>query len=299
MYLNINAEQRKNVSVLVVKDLIQYTESMVMDLKQRGQLQFDGFDVYLWLLFSGNKGRKLMKFHFEVINSKDGGSVYNVHIYAMYEGSDCRKNMTLVLLIFFAYIETLQSEEFLLCGYKVKVFLGGDFKFLDDCLGHQGSAATYPSAKYSVQRDHLQNHPKGKAHTPENCPEITARTLKELEASYKKHLTDDRAGGDLHKTGKYHESVTGEVIFPLKSLSQVVTPLLHIRLGTVLKFYQILLTKTQEKDSTETKSARADQEEVWDSKSEQLLIKEEELVNSGTFDLENLMDRLKAVQSKD
>ena len=122
----------------------------------------------------------------------------------------------LVLLKFFTDIERLQSKEFLLCGCKVKIFLRGDFKFLDGCLGRQASAATYPSVKHSVQRDHLQNHPKDKAHTPENCPEITARTLKELKASYNENLID-RAGGDLHKTGKYHESVTGKVIFPLSS----------------------------------------------------------------------------------
>ena len=132
-------------------------------------------------------------------------------------------------------------------------------------------------------------------------PRKTLQTLKELEASYNENLIDERAGGDLHKTGKYHESVTGKVIFPLNSLSQVVTLVLHIMLGTVLKFSQILLTKTQEKDSTEPNSARADQEEVWKSKSEQLLIKEAEPVDSGTafVDLENLMDHLKAVQSKD
>lgn len=40
---------------------------------------------------------------------------------------------------------------------------------------------------------------------------------------------------------------------------------------------------------------------MWESKSEQLLIKEAELVSSGTtlVDLENLMDRLKTVRSKD
>ena len=102
-----------------------------------------------------------------------------------------------------------------MCGYKVKVFLGGDFKFVDDYLGHQGSAAIYPRTKYSVHRDHLQNHPKGKAHMPENCPEITAQTLKELEASDNKNLIDDSAGRDFHKRGKYHESVTVKVIFPI------------------------------------------------------------------------------------
>ena len=105
----------------------------------------------------------------------------------------------------------------------------GEFKVLDDCLGHQSSTATHPSTKCSVLRDHPQNHPKSKAHTPENCPEITAWTLKELEASYSENLVDDRAGGDLHKTGKYHELVTRKVIFLLKSLSQTVTPVLNIK----------------------------------------------------------------------
>ena len=62
---------------------------MVKDLEQQGKLQFHGFS---------DKRGKLMKFHFEVINSKNVGSVYNVHICAMYEGADCHQNMTLVLL---------------------------------------------------------------------------------------------------------------------------------------------------------------------------------------------------------
>ena len=75
MYINISIEQRKNVSVLVVKGLNQYIKSIVMDLKKQGKLQFDGFDEYVWLLFSGDKGGKLMKFYFEFVNSKDTGSV--------------------------------------------------------------------------------------------------------------------------------------------------------------------------------------------------------------------------------
>ena len=65
-----------------------------------------------------------MNFHFEVINCSNPGSVYNVHIFAMYEGSDSHSNMALVLPKFFEAIERLQSEEFSLLGHKVKVFLG-------------------------------------------------------------------------------------------------------------------------------------------------------------------------------
>ena len=48
--------------------------------------------------------------------------------------------------VFAGYWE-LRTETLSLCGCKVKIYLGGDYYFLDDCLGHQWSSATYPSAK--------------------------------------------------------------------------------------------------------------------------------------------------------
>ena len=41
-------------------------------------------------------------------------------------------------------------------GLSVEFFLGGDFKFLDAVLGHQGSSATYPSPKDDCTIGHLQ-----------------------------------------------------------------------------------------------------------------------------------------------
>ena len=79
-----------------------------------------------------------MKFYFEVINCSNAASVYNVHIFNMHEGSDSHSNMALVLSKLYAAIERLQSEEFSLIRQKVKVFLRGDYHFLDDCLDHQG-----------------------------------------------------------------------------------------------------------------------------------------------------------------
>ena len=123
------------------------------DLEKQKKLQFENVDDNLWLLFAGDKGGKHMKFHFEVIDYSNAGSVYNVDIFAMYEGSDSHSNMALVLPKFYEAIERLESEEFSLIGHKVKVFLGGDYHFLDDCLGHQGSAATCPSSKDLVTLD--------------------------------------------------------------------------------------------------------------------------------------------------
>ena len=52
----------------------------------------------------------------------------------MYEGSDSHSNMALVLPNFFEAVERIQNEEFSLIGHKVKVFLEGDYLFLDDCF---------------------------------------------------------------------------------------------------------------------------------------------------------------------
>ena len=186
--------------------------SIVEDLEKQKKLQFENFDDNLWLFFSDDKGGKYMKFHFEVINCSNTGSVYNVHIFAMYEGSDSHSNMALVLPKFFEAIERLQSEEFSLIGHKVKVFLGDEYHFLDDYLGHQGSAATCPSSKDLVTLEHLRNH-SGTAHTPEDCL-IPERTIEDLEDSYNENLV--KRGGGLHKRGKFYESVIRQVSFPNK-----------------------------------------------------------------------------------
>ena len=65
-----------------------------------------------------------MKFNFEIINCKDSGSVYNVHIFAMYEGANSRQNMAKVLPKFSRDIEELKHESFSLSGHKIKIFLG-------------------------------------------------------------------------------------------------------------------------------------------------------------------------------
>ena len=108
---------------MYVKDLKQYINSILKNLYLQGKLQYDNFDGSLWLLFPGNKGGKHMKF--EIINCKDSGSVYYVHIFAMYEGADSRQNMAKVLQKFWQDIEEMQSERFSLCGHKFKIFLGG------------------------------------------------------------------------------------------------------------------------------------------------------------------------------
>ena len=84
----------------------QYIHSIVKNLDLQGKLQYN-FDGNICLLFAGNKGGKKMKFHFEIINCKDSGSVYEDRIFAMYEGADACQNMAKVLQKFSRDIEDL------------------------------------------------------------------------------------------------------------------------------------------------------------------------------------------------
>ena len=123
-----------------------------------GELDQSLFNDEIWILLSGDKGGGSMKFHLEIINSVTSGSVDNVHIFCMYEGADTPENMWRVSHVFIRPITELQEGKFTIDGRKIRVFLGGDFHFIDDMLGHQGSAATYPSSTDLVTLEHLRNH---------------------------------------------------------------------------------------------------------------------------------------------
>ena len=121
---------------IFVKDLIQYISSTVEDLEKQKRLQFGIFDKNLCLLFWRSKGGKHINFNFKVINCSSVGSLYSVHIFTMYEGLSSHSNMALILPKFYEAIEKLQSGEFSFHGHNIKVFLGVDYDFLNDCLGH-------------------------------------------------------------------------------------------------------------------------------------------------------------------
>ena len=69
------------VPVLKCIDLVAYIEAAFLDIKNKHSA-FDNLDNEIWLLFSGDKGGGLMKFHFEIANC--GGSVFDVHMFSMF-----------------------------------------------------------------------------------------------------------------------------------------------------------------------------------------------------------------------
>ncbi|XP_065639825.1 uncharacterized protein LOC136072566 [Hydra vulgaris] len=258
------------VPVLMVKNLITYIEEVFNSLHVRDHFNSDvGFCEEVWLLFAGDKGGKYMKFHFEVVNSKSSGSVYDVHLFCMYQGSDCRENIALVLGHYANDIKRIQSSDFKLKGKIVRLFLGGDFHFIDDVLGHQGSAASFPSSTDLVKLNSLRNH-ASMPHTPANC-NILRRTIQSLESAYNENLCEDRLGGNLRALGKFHNSIIAPVIFPIITLDKVVPPVLYIMLGVVLKLYKLLLKECKILDCQAVSSLSHNENvrtnELWAAKS--------------------------------
>jgi hypothetical protein len=146
------------VPVLFCKDLESYILAVWRDLKGRyaGKTDFDNQDLVISLCLAGDKGGGFMKFHFEVkIPDLPAGSVFDVHVFAMYEASEHPDNIRKVLGRFSRAVTEMHQEDYRLDGHKVKNMLGGDYKFQDACLGTQGSSASYPSNKGYVTLSHL------------------------------------------------------------------------------------------------------------------------------------------------
>ena len=161
----------------------------------------------------------------------------------MFEATDSVENMRKVWLPYYTQVKRMQEDGFTIYGKEVIVFLGGDYHFLDDNMGHQRSLATYPSSTDKVLLYHLQNH-GGVTHTPENCP-TEVRTMKD----YYENLGDNRSNNNMNENGKFHNSVVGPKIFPLQSIDNPIPTSLHINLGVVLLLYKLFLEKCKKVDS--------------------------------------------------
>ena len=86
----------------------------------------------------------------------------------MYKGALSYQNMAKIQRKFREILRNFIVRVFLYAGIRLRCFQGGDYYFLYDCLGHQVSSATYPSATDQITLDHLRKHP-GMAHIPEIC----------------------------------------------------------------------------------------------------------------------------------
>ena len=172
-----------------------------------------------------------------------------MHAFSLYEGADIPENMWKLFYSYRHVISEMQSDCYRFSGKKVKLFLGGDLKFLHHRLGHQGSSSSYPSHKDLLSINHLQDH-WDSPHTPDHC-NFELCDANHYAQCYNENLCEDRQCRDLQKTGKFHFSVISRM-FPITYLDNVVPAIPNINLGIVLRLYEILLYFIQNLDAEES-----------------------------------------------
>ena len=142
-------------------------------------------------------------------------------------------------------------------GKRVSIFLGRDYHFQDDMLGHGGSSSSYPSSLDLVELKHLQNH-GGVPHTPDNC-KTALRDIKHYNGMFIENTCDDRNNNNNRKNAKFHCSVIQKMLFPVADLTYVVPPGLHITLGITLKLFNLVNKECRDLDE---ETAQSNEDEV-------------------------------------
>ena len=196
------------------------------------------FNDEVWIFFGGDKGGGSTKFHFEIINDQASGSRDAVHTYCLFEAPDSSENISKMLSSYRPELIKLQDPNFKLNVKKVKIFLGGDYDFLNKSVGHQGQASTYPSLTDLVTLEHLRRH-VGSPHSQETC-NVEKRDSNDYILNFSENLQDDRNSKNRRKNGHEHNSVVGAMIFPLADMSHLVPAILHIHLGIVLEIFNTI-----------------------------------------------------------
>ena len=301
MYLKRLQKDKEGTSscpYVKVIDLIDFVQAIY----DNGEMKEDpGFKNEVWLLFTGDKGGNSMKFVVAVVNDVKHGSVDNNHIFCLYQASDNLENLWKVFSPYINQVKTMQSPDFRIDEKIVKIFLGGDYHFLDAMLGHGGSSSSYPSSADFVELQHLRQHGSAK-HSIEDCG-IALRTVEWYQTYFRGNYLDLRREGALNENAKFHYSVIDKMLFPIKDLDNVVPAVLHIYLGITLRLFNLVevelmkldgVCKTVEKANRRTELAtqlRQKEEEI--DELESMLRENSEKI----IELENVMSRFQAVAS--
>ena len=225
-------EQVSSCPYVKVKDLIEFVTAIVT---KADLVEDPMFNNEIWLLFSGDKGGNSMKYVFSVVNDTKNGSVDNNHIFCLFQASDCLENMWKIFSPYISQLKKMQSPDFLMTGKKVRIFLGGDYHFIDGMLGHGGSSSSFPSSADFVSLNHLRNH-GGQKHSIASC-KIDLRTVKWYQTYYSENCFDLRNKGAMNENAKFHFSVIEKMLFPIHDLDNVVPAVLHIFLGITLRLF--------------------------------------------------------------
>ncbi len=212
------------------------------------------FQNKIWFVLGCDKGGATTKLGYEIPNIEHPP----FHMLDTYNATDSRGNMQQAFDIYRDQYAGLTSITVNNKEYQIERFLNGDYKFECDCSGHQGASSSYPCLFCFVNLNSLSK-PKG-PHTPylkdktgkytipNTQISATPRTIDDYKKDYASCLCDERKS-----PGKYHHSITGDMLFPVPSVLNIVPPPLHIRLGLGDDFFGLTEKATIKVDKKDKK----------------------------------------------
>ena len=156
---------KKKTCIFTVRNLLGYIEKLA---EEDGDNLLHSEELLLCLGGDGGGGRFVAEFAFLSTLDKS----VTLHPMLIYEGTDCRENLTLTLGKLTPQIRQLEGAPVNVKGrqLKIKIYAVFDLCALNAILGKQGSSATYFDPWTNTRLDHIRNH-KGNTHTPDKCKE--------------------------------------------------------------------------------------------------------------------------------
>ena len=94
--LSTGGDVRKQVAVpmLQAKNILGYITLVFQNLQTKYSDFFEGNpERKIHIVFGGDKGGQLMKFHFEIVSKIVPATAHNVHVFGMYDGYDGAENI--------------------------------------------------------------------------------------------------------------------------------------------------------------------------------------------------------------
>ena len=238
-YVNI----KKKTCVYTVRNLLQYIEKLA---EEEADNLVHSEELLLCLGGDGGGGRFVAEFAFLSTLDKS----ITLHPVLIYEGTDCRENLTITLGKLTPQIRQLEGASVNIKGrqLRIKVYAVFDLCALNAILGKQGSSATFFDPWTNTRLDHIRNH-KGNEHTPDKCQDITFLDMKSLDKNFTHHALET---GGSKKTGQHYGSVTGVNLVPLPHIFRYVCPLMHTIMGLGNAVFNELKTVVKTIDSSDT-----------------------------------------------
>ena len=205
--------------------------------------------IVLFSSSQGDKGGSSTKLTAQFVNQINGNSADATNILAMYNGTDCYDNMSEVFSIYYEQLAELMTIRTINVNGRQKglrIFLVGDYEYLTKYLGHMGPNSSYPCLWCNVSLTELRKPTNGNPHCPrvkdrqwaENANWARKRTTEQFVQDVADMKSDD---GTRSITGHMYHSISKQPLFPLcDGIDHVVPPALHILLGLVVRYFNLL-----------------------------------------------------------